>query len=213
MPRGSIGLGSFLEAREIEKSLERKGDFYTYNLRNDLEIVSREREFFRQIVTEKPFYRLFKESMAKGSTVVDIGAHFGLYGVSAAKLGAENVYCFEPRKSSTETLEENIRVNGVDIQVVNEKVGNEKTLDSFFEGDESVDIVKIDVDGSELKVLESAKNLLEECKPVLFLELHSEQEIVDGGRKDVYKLLEDLGYSARKSWKRRGDKLLILDLK
>lgn len=45
-------------------------------------------------------------------------------------------------------------------------------LDTFIEQYDEVDIIKIDVEGAELKVLAGAKKFIEKFKPIIFLEVH-----------------------------------------
>lgn len=54
------------------------------------------------------------------------------------------------------------------------------TLDSFVsKSGIAPDLIKIDVEGSELKVLKGAVNLLKERKPKIFLSIHSAQLEID----------------------------------
>lgn len=55
-----------------------------------------------------------------------------------------------------------------------------------------VDFVKIDVEGGELRVLQGARGMLEECGPALNVEIHSRANL-DACRA----LLEDAGYAPR----------------
>ena len=49
------------------------------------------------------------------------------------------------------------------------------SLDSFCKKNELIpDVIKIDVEGSELNVLEGATNILTQYKPILFLSVHPE---------------------------------------
>jgi FkbM family methyltransferase len=51
-------------------------------------------------------------------------------------------------------------------------------------------LVKIDVEGAELAVLQGARRMLLECRPVLLIEIHGEQH-----RAEVLRLLEGCGYA------------------
>lgn len=63
-------------------------------------------------------------------------------------------------------------------------------------GLESVDFIKLDVQGYELFVLEGAKNLLETHHPDLFIELEAHQlEKFNITTGQIIKYLKDLGYS------------------
>lgn len=57
------------------------------------------------------------------------------------------------------------------------------------------DLVKLDVEGYELAVLEGAKETISRCRPLLFLELHPDRLAALGGSvMEVAKLLGRLGY-------------------
>lgn len=60
-------------------------------------------------------------NIPSGSTIIDIGAHIGLFSVYAHSLGKDfRIFCFEPMKENFELLKENISANGyTDIVAVN----------------------------------------------------------------------------------------------
>ena len=70
------------------------------------------------------------------------------------------------------------------------------TLDHFHFP--SIDAIKIDVEGSELRVLHGAVATIKIHAPVIWIELHKDQALVDGGfeyrRSDVFSFLRSLGY-------------------
>jgi FkbM family methyltransferase len=47
-----------------------------------------------------------------GGDFVDVGAHVGLYAITAARTGARTVLAFEPNPRARAQLEENVRLNG-----------------------------------------------------------------------------------------------------
>lgn len=73
---------------------------------------------------------------------------------------------------------------------------NVRTLDSF-EIDNPT-LIKIDVEGSELKVLEGAKETLIKFSPVLVIEIHEDQTLDNANfpyrRKDILEFLTGIGY-------------------
>ncbi len=147
--------------------------------------------------TWEPFEtELFKKSIRSGMTVVDVGAHVGLYSLLAAALvGPEGkVFAFEPEPQNYDLLQKNIKANGFTNVVplrkgVQDKPGTAKFyvhperselhsvrklgkgakvivteaggLDDFM-GGQRVDIVKIDVEGGEMAVLEGMGRLIGE---------------------------------------------------
>jgi len=49
-------------------------------------------------------------------------------------------------------------------------------LDDFVDSYDRVDILKIDVEGAEIKVLEGSKKFIEKFKPAIFIEIHCDAE-------------------------------------
>ena len=76
-----------------------------------------------------------------------------------------------------------------------------RTLDSFELAD--IDLIKIDVEGSELEVLKGAQSLLATSKPCLWLEIHEDSTLqkakISYTREQIFGWLSSRGYSrARK---------------
>jgi FkbM family methyltransferase len=63
---------------------------------------------------EPETFSFFRESLKPGSTVLDIGAHIGLFAVVTAKLVGKQgkVFSFEPTPFTRSVLEEVVRLNG-----------------------------------------------------------------------------------------------------
>jgi FkbM family methyltransferase len=64
------------------------------------------------------------------------------------------------------------------------------SLDSFCSSHQTPNLVKVDVEGAELQVLEGARYLLRQKKPVLIIEVHDQQNL-----PTVRSLLSGLGYT------------------
>lgn len=81
---------------------------------------------------------LYESLIYPGMTVVDVGAHFGLYTLLAAKGVKEKgkVYAFEPEPSNYALLIKNIKANGYEDIVVTIKkaVSNKKGVSFLFLG-------------------------------------------------------------------------------
>jgi FkbM family methyltransferase len=142
-----------------------------------------------------------------GMTVVDLGAHYGLYTLLASRKVGENgrVFAFEPSERENRKLRQHVRLNRVhNVKVETFAVGaqdgtaelyvcmgqstsfnslrppavEEQTrrvevplvkLDTYLAqaGIETVDFVKLDVEGAELDVLKGADRLLSgDARPV-----------------------------------------------
>lgn len=71
-----------------------------------------------------------------------------------------------------------------------------RSLDSF--GLTWATLLKIDVEGAEMRVLRGAKDTLERLKPTIWIEMHRDEDLKNGGfpyvRADVIGFLENLGY-------------------
>ena len=135
-----------------------------------------------------------------GEVVYDIGSQYGDWAVLWAKKYGAEVYAFESLESNLAAIWDNVRVNDLydKVSIIRSFVGN--GVSHFFErrGDmvaagwtsiwsehfdklddlikeydfKSPDIIKIDVEGFELAVLEGAQYLLLE-KPRIIIETHS----------------------------------------
>ena len=148
---------------------------------------------------------------------IDIGSSIGNHTLFFAKFcRSDYVISVEPVKESIMHQEENLILNDVKKRVgildtalgkstgrgkmerfgVQENVG----LYHLVEGDEvwierldelvkpwHIALVKIDVEGNVLDILEGAKRILETCKPALFIELNGEKD-------EVVSFLNGFGY-------------------
>jgi FkbM family methyltransferase len=136
--------------------------------------------------------------------VIDVGAHIGNHTLWFAGIMGRPVTAFEPNLLSATRLYANLRMNGLedDVTVWEEAVwdspgyvdvhegrpGNSGT--SYCTGSwvgarritldslrlENIAVIKIDVEGSQMKVLEGAKHLIENCRPLLYVEVATEDE-------------------------------------
>src|SRR5262249_49339909 len=72
-----------------------------------------------------------------------------------------------------------------------------RSIDSLLEehGISSVDLIKMDVEGSEYRALRGAANTLERCRPSLLIELNEEAlRGCQSSTEQVKSFLRDLGY-------------------
>lgn len=148
------------------------------------------------VTTEEADFRERFWHPEPGQVVVDVGASYGAYTLTAAALGAE-VVAFEPDEAIFADLKRNITANGFDALVTADNVGlwdkpdsidmasyaphwpagtvantfRMTTLDSFEFS--KVDICKLDVEGAEAHVLRGARETIARCKPMLIIEVHT----------------------------------------
>ena len=153
---------------------------------------------------EKPV-SLFLKTI-KGHVFVDVGANYGYYSMLLHR-NFEKIYAFEPIPSIFKELEGNLKKFD-DVKCVRKAVSNVDrrqvelayhgshsfaetvTLASFFPNTE-IDLIKVDVEGEEWKVLEGAEPILERIKSWV-VELH------DPSRKEeLENWFVSRGYSAR----------------
>lgn len=165
-------------------------------------------------------YRFFQQNVAPGSTVVDAGANIGFYSLMSAALagGLGHVHSFEPTNKFFSKLESNLSSNNFRNVVLNKKalgkenkklyidvreqtasvslesIGEEVeqvSLDEYFSGlSAGPDLIKIDVDGHELPILEGSKMIIEKYKPLLCVEVSRQQQ----DSEKIFYYLTQAGY-------------------
>ncbi len=62
---------------------------------------------------------LLKDRSVSGWKVLDVGCGTGILGITAAKLGAQDVVCVDNDPKATQIAEENARLNDVDLRLLN----------------------------------------------------------------------------------------------
>ncbi len=151
-----------------------------------------------------------------GSCIADIGANIGNHTVFFAHCcGAKRVYAFEPLKTAFSILEENVKINGLNnVEAHNVAVGSNGDLLSLVRctptnlggsqfsssktGDypvvsldsmelDSLDFVKLDVEGLQSPVLQGAKDTLAALRPKVLV------EVLDG-EEDIFGMFKSFGY-------------------
>lgn len=154
-------------------------------------------------------------SRVQRGVAIDVGAHIGNHTVFLALSGFE-VVAFEPNPITREQLERNVKLNELQVQVLAAAAGSKqtyarlesenpsntgmtRTIEDPLGGVPMVTIdslnldpkvIKIDVEGSELDILEGARQTIWRCKPVLYIESEAEDL-----RRAVEAFLAPLGYS------------------
>lgn len=184
-----------------------------YNVRDVFisECLERYGEWARTEIEETLAYAI-------DGTVVDAGAYIGTHTLSYAKV-AKRVVSFEPQPFSFNILCGNVGLNcfqnvipmrsalgdtcgivpmqQIDYNTVDNFSGSEVgkgdgvtqviTLDSLNIDD--VTLIKMDVEGYEYKALTGARETIERCRPVLYLEY--EQEKV---KPAIHQILDEMHY-------------------
>jgi FkbM family methyltransferase len=139
---------------------------------------------------DPPEMSVWRRRLGPGDLFVDVGANIGLYSILALDCGAE-VVAVEPGAAARQQLEQNLRVNGYDAEVLDVALSDEagrswisgpdptrnaldplgcgagatpvalRTLDDVL-GDRCAAGVKIDVEGAERLVVAGARRALED---------------------------------------------------
>jgi FkbM family methyltransferase len=151
-------------------------------------------------VYERALQEWVRRQVQPESVCMDVGAAEGWASLLMAKYASNGaVYAFEPSTRGA-LIEEMFRLNGdkklASLHVVNAFVGNPPgggeslegrtatptlSIDSFFETHhlKGCDIIKIDVDGPEVDVLDGAVDVIRRYKPKMCIEIHSREAFDD----------------------------------
>jgi FkbM family methyltransferase len=142
--------------------------------------------------------RIVRTLVKPGNRVIDVGANVGYYLLMIKSIvGDAGVVCFEPEPANLVELRRNVARNFlVNVHIVNAAVGADSRRVGFTRGingriamedqaditvetvaldsvvRESVDFVKIDVEGYEAQVLLGAERVITQYQPTLFVEVH-----------------------------------------
>jgi FkbM family methyltransferase len=165
------------------------------------------------------FLFLFPE---RNRTYIDVGAHIGTTVLPYSRL-FKTVYAFEPNSESYNLLEQNVKLNNINNVIMkNVGISNKNTNGELIKhGDNSgcyyfkentegtvksiildeqlisdVDFIKVDTEGSELLVLQSAEELLKKYKPLIHVEVNGHSEKFFNIKKnELHNYLVSLGFS------------------
>jgi hypothetical protein len=141
-----------------------------------------------------------RELCTPGSTSFDLGSESGFYALVFARRGGGRALAVEANPTTSERLRRNVAANpGLAplIEVLNTRVAMETSettvsLDelAYRTGGFVPDLVKLDVEGFEVKAIRGAERLLSERMPHLIVETHDED--LDAACRE---LLEEHGYT------------------
>jgi FkbM family methyltransferase len=204
--------------------LKKKLNNYTLLLFSDQDISFR--ILFGTFEREETKY--LKKVLHADDVCLDIGANIGFYTLLFSSMSSK-VISFEPLSLNCSLLNQTIALNNIDnIQLIQAVVSNVNGTVAFNETTQSgyssvsyggsssitnrqqsvivdemaiekLDVVKIDVEGYELKVLQSMLSTLQRTKPrIIMVELVEEYLLRFGDCiSDVLELLEGIGYQPK----------------
>lgn len=139
------------------------------------------------------------QELSKDDVFYNIGARWGIFSLFAENCGLnpQNIHSFEADSERFEILSNNVGnqhiINNVFVSDSDEK--KSVTLDSYMSGTDTPTIMKLDIEGAELKALRGAETLLDEAMPELHIEVHPKYiKNMDGNQQDLVNLLSAKGY-------------------
>jgi len=177
--------------------------------------------FFGENYEEAVIHHLKSVIGQKKLCFLDIGAHYGYFTIFAGKSNKNcTIYAFEPNKEAFRVLNENIKINKIKSKQYEIALSDNSGKIPFSDRSMKVkgkrdivsvnstpfdklrnkekiypDVVKIDVHGSEGKVLFGMKKALKNDIKHLYLELHSHNELAgDYSMKEIIDLLYKSGF-------------------
>jgi FkbM family methyltransferase len=155
-----------------------------------------------------------RKNMYIGGTMIDVGAHAGLYTLLLAHL-IKNVILFEPAPDTIKLLRRNMQLNDINARIETSAVGKESCQGFFtitginsatnFIGQKGIPVsivaldeilcdikdlsfLKIDVEGGENDVITGAKNLLK-LNPYAIVQIE-----ITGDREPIVEILLQSGF-------------------
>jgi len=164
--------------------------------------------------------------LGENENFIDVGANFGLWSLYASLIIKNGkVFSYEPVSINYKRLLENIRLNNIkNIKTFKLGISNkEEELEIFIPEDlgsssivsiyskktekiklksldnldfENIKLIKIDVEGFELKVLEGAKQILKLQRPIIIIEIvESNLNSANSSSKEILNFLTSVNYS------------------
>lgn len=156
---------------------------------------------YEPVVTDR-----FKDNIEPGDIFYDVGCRFGIYSLLALELGVEggNIHSFDKDEEAIEVFKESARgriENIHNVPVVNTvsvvNTSKDLSLDMYsIVEDAPPDVIKMDIEGAEIKALRGAGEILLLNSPKLFIEIHPWRlrDNFDSSPNEVVKLLRESGY-------------------
>lgn len=167
---------------------------------------------------EKASIEVWMKAAASSRTIIDIGANTGVFSLAAKAINNKaKVIAFEPLPWALDLLNENVKLNGFDINVVPKAVSDSNGIATFYFPEDNqgniysatlskehyhghnntksnsikvdlvsiddycdssniskVDLIKIDAEGNDDKVVSGMKNLIRLSRPAILMEVQND---------------------------------------
>jgi hypothetical protein len=140
-------------------------------------------------------------SLTEDDVFYNVGARWGIFSLFAERCGVEsqNIHNFEANESNLEILMRNVgdTMNICRGFVWDKSDGNHIKLDDYMKSHESPTIIKMDIEGAEMRALAGARQILSLYKPELFIEVHNSIKKFDNTKEEVVQILLEHGYTIR----------------
>lgn len=135
---------------------------------------------------EKSPHRYITDHLSlKGKVILDIGGAEGIFAVDVLHQAAK-IYIFECDETWLPPLRKTFENYAHKVVIIEKYVSNYSdathvTLDEYFGENEKIDLIKMDVEGEEVKIIEGAKRLIQQNDDLTLLvcAYHYEREEQD----------------------------------
>lgn len=199
--------------KEILINYEEKQTYLTLDDDSIYERMSKSKKFYEFGMLKA----IHEDLKLRGGLWLDVGANFGNHAIFFERYCEADVIAFEPVAYNFTLLKSNVKANGCKVDCRMVGVSNYNGTGTFKQGKSSrwvncvvvpgyefdvvtldslnlkgVNVMKVDVEGDELKVLQGAKTLINEQKPHIFVEAWGGDKL-----KPIREFLFKLGYKER----------------
>lgn len=174
-----------------------------YRFRNGIKLIVRSQTVDSSLINaiwiKKEYNRLSGFDINKNDTVIDVGAHIGIFSILAASKTKEGkVYSYEPSIENFKLLKENIEINALkNVEIFNLAVWSKKEEKDFFFHKEGGDFF-VDYGMGKKKIFcTTLKDIFETNKieKVDFLKMDCEgveAEILLNTPQDIFKKIDKI---------------------
>jgi len=152
---------------------------------------------YEPLVTER-----FADYINESTVFFDVGCRHGPYSLLASELGVkkDNIYSFDKNKQAISILQSHSYDEIGHLIFAEVGYGEDEIiLDDYIQVSyvSVPDVIKMDIEGAEIRALRGACKLLEEHQPVLFIEIHPWRlrDNFDSHPDEVISLLQSAGYN------------------